>query len=79
MAQIDATLCYSLDLAVLNLFRPPVASYPVTSLRHDDEELPQSDVQLPHVSGVSAAALLQAFHQGDVRPHFVHHTRILTA
>lgn len=48
-------------------------------LGHDDEELPQSDAQLPHVSGVSAAALSQAFHQGDVVPHFVHHTRILTA
>lgn len=79
MAQIDTPRCYSLDLVVFNLLRPPAVSYPVTFLRHDDEELSQSDMQLPHVCGVSAAALSQAFHQGDVRPHFVHHTRILTA
>lgn len=36
-------------------------------------------MQLPHISGVRAAPLSQAFQQGDVLPHFVHHTGILTA
>lgn len=51
----------------------------MTFLLHDDEELSQSDMQLPHVSGVRTAPLSQTFHQGDVRPQFVHHARILTA
>ena len=66
-----------LSLTVLHLSRPWVLSYPVTFLWHDDEELSQSDTQLSHFSGVRAAAISQAFHQGDVGPHFGHHTGIL--
>lgn len=53
-------------------------SYPMALLRHEDEELSQVGSQPPHISGVGAAALSQAVHQGDVGPHFVHHTSILT-
>lgn len=65
--------CHGVELIPLS------TSHPVTFLWHEDEELSQSDAQLPHFSGVSTAALSQALHQGDVGPHFVHHTGILNA
>lgn len=51
----------------------------MTFLRHDEEELSQSEAQLPHVPGVCAAAVSKALHQGDIGPDLVHHTRILAA
>lgn len=76
MIPISNTSCerYNLNPTARHIF----CLYPVTFLRHDDEELPQPDAQLVHVFGVSAAALSQSLHQRDVRPHFVHHAAVLT-